>query len=115
MAELLGYGEGFGRAEIKDAIRACLEDAGIFPEQVGSAWVASVNDLRSLVEGLRWVGVTAPVVRPSAPNLYSASFPMAVAEAARQAANGSPAPVLIVGGDCLAGASAALVRRGGRA
>jgi beta-ketoacyl synthase-like protein len=115
MAELLGYGEGFGRDEIKDAIRACLEDAGVPPGQIGSVWVASVFDLRSLVEGLRWVGVTAPIVRPTDPNLYSASFPMTVADAARQAANETPAPVLIVGGDCLAGASAAIVRRGGRA
>ncbi len=112
--ELIGYAEGFGGDEIRDAVQACLEDAGLFPEQVRSVRVASMRDSRVLREALRRMGAKAPIVRSPASNLYSASFPAAVAEAATQAANGAPGPVLIVGMDCLAGASAALVRGGGR-
>lgn len=113
-AELLGYGEGFGRDAILDAVQACLEDAGLSPDRIGVARMASVSDPRSLAEALRRVGADAPLVRSPAADLYSASFPMAMAEAAREAGNGTPGPVLIVGTDCLAGASAALVRGGGR-
>ena len=113
-AELLGYGEGFGRDEIRDAVSACLEDAGLSPGRIGSVRAASVSDPRSLAEALRRVGADAPVVQSPAATLHSASFPLAVAEAARQTASGAPGPALIVGMDCLAGASAALVQGGGR-
>ncbi len=114
IAELLGYAEGFGRDEIRDAVQACLEDAGLFPEQIGSVRVASVTDSLLLAEALRRVGANAPIVRSPASDLYSASFPMAIAEAVRPAANGMLGPVLIVGTDCLAGASAAIVRGNGQ-
>jgi hypothetical protein len=114
MTELLGYAEGFGRDEIRDAVQACLEDAGLFPEQIGSVRVASGQTSRFLPEALRRVRVTGSIVPSPAADLYSASFPMAIAEAAKQVANGTPGPLLILGTDCLAGASAALVRCGGR-
>ncbi len=113
-AEILGYGEGFGRDDVRDAVQACLEHAGFFPEQIGSVHVASVQNSRFLADVLRRVVATAPIVRSRAGDLYSASFPMALAAAATQGGNGTPEPVLIVGTDCLAGASAALVRGGGR-
>ncbi len=113
-AEILGYGEGFGGDDVRDAVQACLEGAGLFPEQIGSVHVASVQNSRFLAEVLRRVGATAPIVRSPAGDLYSASFPMAVAAAATQVGDGTPEPVLIVGTDCLAGASAALVRGRGR-
>lgn len=112
-AALLGYGEGFGRDAVRDAVQACLEDAGLFAEGIGSVRVASVDDPRFLAEALRRLGVRAPVHRSPASDRYSASFPMAAAEAAGPAAHGTPGPILIVGTDCLAGASAALVRGGG--
>ncbi len=107
MAELLGYGEGFGRDEIRDAIQACLEDAGLFAGQIELVRMASVSDSRDLARVLRRVGARAPLVRSRASDLYAASFPLAVAEAAGDRA---PGPVLVVGTDCLAGASAAIVR-----
>ena len=114
IVELLGYGEGFGRHEIRDAVQACLRDSEYSPEQVGSVWVASGQDAQFLPEVLRRTGVTAPIVQATAADLYSASFPMAVAEAVAQVANGTAEPALIVGMDCLTGASAALVRCEGR-
>jgi hypothetical protein len=113
-AEVLGYGEGFGSDEVRDAVQACLEDAGLLPEQIASVRVASAQDSRYLSQALRRMVATAPIVRSQAADLYSASFPMAVADAATQVANGTPQPVLVVGTDCLAGASAALVRGGDR-
>lgn len=113
-AALLGYGEGFGRDEILLAVEACLEDAGLSPDRIGSARLASAGDPRFLVEELRRVGTKAPIVRSQGSDLYAASFPMALAEAARPAAGGTPGPILILGWDCLAGASAALVGVGGR-
>jgi beta-ketoacyl synthase-like protein len=113
-AEVLGYGEGFGRDEVRDAVQACLEDAGLLPEQIASVWVASVQDPRYLSQALQRMVATAPIVWSPAADLYSASFPMALADAATQVANGTPQPVLVVGTDCLAGASAALVRSGDR-
>lgn len=114
-AELTGYGAGFGRDEISDAVQACLEDAGLSPEQVESVRVAGGSDSRSLVRSLRRVIAEAPIRRSPSADLYSAAFPMAVAEAARQAATGTPGSVLVVGNDCAAGASAAIVRGRGRA
>jgi hypothetical protein len=114
MAELIGYAEGFGKDEIRDAVQGCLEDAGLFPEQIRSVRAASVQNSCLLSEALHQVGVNTPIVRSPASNLYSASFPAAVAEAATPSANGTPGPILVVGTDCLAGASAALIRVGGR-
>jgi hypothetical protein len=111
--QVLGYAEGFGRDDVSDAIRGCLEDAGRFPEQIGAVRTASVDDLRPLVEALRRSGVRAPTVRSPSSCMCSAAFPMAIAEAAGQTASGGQGLVLVVGTDCLAGASAALVRRGG--
>ncbi len=111
--QVLGYAEGFGRDDVSDAIRGCLEDARRFPEQIGAVRTASVDDLRPLVEALRRMGVRAPIVRSPSCCMYSAAFPMAIAEAAGQTASGGQGLVLVVGTDCLAGASAALVRRGG--
>jgi len=110
--QLLGYAEGFGKADVRHAIQACLEDAGLFPEQIESVRVSSASDLRSLVETLREVVAGAPVVRSPSSHLHSASFPMAVAEAVGHIADGMHGPVLVVGTDCLAGASASIVRGG---
>ena len=107
--ELLGYAEGFGQEDIRDAVQACLEDAGIPAEQVKGVRVASAGDARKLLEALRRIAAGASIARSPAPPLYAASFPLAVAEAV-QAADAIPGPVLVVGMDCLAGASAALVR-----
>ncbi|HXZ44333.1 MAG TPA: beta-ketoacyl synthase N-terminal-like domain-containing protein [archaeon] len=114
MAALIGYAEGFGKDDIRDAIQCCLEDASLFPEQIGSVRVASVRDSCLLSEALRQVGVNTPIVRSPASNLYSTSFPAAVAEAVAPSANGTPGAILVVGTDCLAGASAALIQVGGR-
>ena len=107
--ELLGYAEGFGREDVRDAVQACLEDAGVRVEQVKGVWVTAGGDARALLEPLRRFAAKVPVRRPPAPSLYAASFPLAVAEAV-QAADAIPGPVLVIGRDCLAGASAALVR-----
>jgi hypothetical protein len=113
-AELIGYAEGFGRDEIRDAIQGCLEDAGLSPGHVKSVRAASASAPRLPAEALRRLGVSAPIVRSPGSDLHSASFPAAVAEAAGEMANGTPGPVLVVGEDCLAGASAALLQRGAR-
>jgi 3-oxoacyl-(acyl-carrier-protein) synthase len=110
--QMLGYAEGFGKEDIRHAIQACLEDAGLFPEQIGSVRISSASDLRSLVETLRKVVARAPVIRSPSSRLHSASFPMAVAEAVGQGADGMQGPVLVVGTDCLVGASASIVRGG---
>jgi Beta-ketoacyl synthase, N-terminal domain len=112
--DVLGYGEGFGENDIRDAVQACLEDARLLPEQIGSVRVASLGDYRRLVEALRQVRVKASAVRSPSSEMYSASFPMVVAEVAGQAANGAPQPVLVVGTDCLVGAAAAIVQCGRR-
>jgi hypothetical protein len=106
---LLGYGEGFGGTDIQDAIQACLEDAGIPPTAVGATRVAAVRDRASAIRAVRETGVAGGVTRSPSEGLYSASFPLAVAEAVAQPAN---VPVLVVGSDCLAGAVAAVVRGG---
>jgi hypothetical protein len=112
-AELIGYAEGFGRDDIRDAVESCLEDAGLSPDRVGAVRAASVGDARLLAEVLRRLRVSAPIHRSSASELYSAAFPLAVSEAVEEMADGTPGPVLVVGTDCVAGASAALVRGGG--
>jgi len=107
--EFLGYADGFGPEDIRDAVQACLEDAGLSMDQVQTVRVASAGDWRSLLEALHGMTAGATIVRSPAPHLYAAWFPLAVAEAL-QAAGALPGPVLVVGTDCLAGASAALVR-----
>jgi hypothetical protein len=107
---VLGYAEGFGKDDIRDAIQGCLEDARLLPEQIGSVRVGSASDHRALVETLRQVGVKASTVRSPSSDMHSASFPMAIAEATGQAAHGTRRPVLVVGTDCLTGAAAAIVR-----
>ena len=107
--ELLGYAEGFGREDVRDAVQACLEDAGVRVEQVKGVWVTAGGDARALLEPLRRFAAKVPVRRPPAPSLYAASFPLAVVKAV-QAADAIPGPVLVIGRDCLVGASAALVR-----
>jgi 3-oxoacyl-(acyl-carrier-protein) synthase len=107
--ELLGYAEGFGEDDVRDAVQACLEEAGLSPEGIGAVRVASANDARALLEALRRDGVRVPVVRSASCHLQSASFPLAAAEAL-QASDGIAGPALVVGTDCLAGAAAALVR-----
>ncbi|HYL81355.1 MAG TPA: beta-ketoacyl synthase N-terminal-like domain-containing protein [Candidatus Acidoferrum sp.] len=114
-AELIGYGAGFGPDEITDAVQACLEDAGLSPSHVESVRVAWLHDSPALARCLHRVVADAPIHRSPSADLYSAAFPMAVAEAARQAATGTPGSVLVVGRDCAAGASAALVRGRGHA
>jgi len=110
--ELLGYGEGFGGTDVKDAVQACLEDAGIPSQAIAAVWTAAVSDWPSAVHAVREVGVTARVTRSPSTDLHSASFPLAVAEVAGQSVPGTPRPVLIIGSDCLAGAVAAVVRGG---
>jgi hypothetical protein len=107
--DLLGYAEGFGPEDVRDAVQACLEEAGVSPEGIGAVRVASADDARELLEALRREGARAPRVRSASSHLHSASFPLAVAEAL-QASPGISGPVLVVGTDCLSGASAALVR-----
>jgi 3-oxoacyl-[acyl-carrier-protein] synthase II len=106
---LLGYAQAVGRDDVRAAIQACLQDAELAPAQVGSVHVAAAHESRSLVASLRGLGVGAPVVRSPSAGLHSASFPLAVAEALGQAADGSRGPALVVGSDCLVGAAAAIV------
>ena len=111
--EILGYGEGFGPEAGRNAVQSCLEDAQILSEQI--AWVQVVGSGREaqlMSRTLRCMVVNAPIVQSPASDLYSAAFPMAVADASRQIADGNQGPVLVVGTDCLAGASSVLLRCG---
>lgn len=113
VGQLLGYAEGVGKDDIRDAVQGCLQDAGLAPERIESVRSASTSDPRSLVEPLHRAGARAPIVQSPSSSLYAASFPMALAEVMEQAADAASGPVLVVGKDCLAGAAAAIVRRGG--
>jgi len=110
--QVLGYGEGFGPNAVRDAVQACLEDAAIGPATVGAVRAAAVCDWSSLVRALRAVGVSADMVRSPSSGLCAVSFPLAVAEAVEQSVDGTRAPVLVVGSDCLAGTVAAVVHGG---
>jgi len=110
--QLLGYGEGFGADDVQDAVRACLADAGISPRAVGAVRTAAVYDRRSVVQAVRGAGIGVDIARSPFAGLCSASFPLAVAEAAGQPAKGTRMPVLVVGRDCLSGAAAAMVQGG---
>jgi hypothetical protein len=111
-ARLLGYGEGFGPDNVRDAIRTCLEDAGIPPTAIGAVRTAAVCDRRSVVQAVRGAGVGAGIARSPSSGLCAASFPLAVAEAAQPPTAGAHGPVLVVGTDCLAGAAVAVVQGG---
>ncbi|HEX9192124.1 MAG TPA: beta-ketoacyl synthase N-terminal-like domain-containing protein [Candidatus Deferrimicrobiaceae bacterium] len=106
---LVGYGEGFGERDVRDAVDACLEDAGVHLRDIFSVWAATpgitpVGEERGR-EG-RW-----PVARPSpSADMYAASFPLTVAAALRETGGARPRYALIVGRDCLAGGAAVLVR-----
>jgi len=113
LGQLLGYAEGVGKNDIRDAVQECLQDAGLAPERIASVRVASTSDPRSLVEALHRAGARVPILQSPSCFLYAASFPMAVAEVMEQATDVATGPVLVVGKDCLAGAAAAIVRRGG--
>ena len=111
--DILGYGEGFGPDAVRNAVQCCLEDAQILPGRI--AWiqvVGSGRDAQLLSRTLRRMVVNAPIVQSPESDLYSAAFPMAVADASTQVANGNEEPVLVVGTDCLAGASSVLLCRG---
>lgn len=110
--QLLGYGEGFGANDVPNAIQACLEDAGIPPRAVGAVRTAAVCDWRSVVQAVRGADIGVGIARSPSSGLYSASFPLAVAEVVGQPPHGTPMPVLIIGSDCLAGAAAAVVQGG---
>lgn len=114
LGQMLGYAEGFGKDDARDAIEACLGEAELSLDRIASVRVSSICDLRSLVETLHEMGARAPLLRSPSSEMYSASFPMAVAEAVSPTANEVRGPVLVVGMDCLAGASAVIVQ-GGRA
>ena len=114
VGQLLGYAEGVGKDDIRDAVQGCLQAAGVAPEGVQVVRVASTGDPRSLVGALHRAGARAPIVQSPSSFLHSASFPMAVAEATEQTTGGVSGPVLVVGTDCLAGAAAAIIGRGGR-
>jgi len=106
---LVGYGEGFGERDVRDAVDACLEDAGVPLHAIFSVWEAT-SGAASVVEERgkegRW-----PVVRPSPyADMHAASFPLAVAAALRKTSSARPCYALIVGRDCLAGAAAVLVQ-----
>lgn len=113
VGQLLGYAEGFGADEVGDAVCGCLEDAGLSAGQIDSVRLMSVGDRRPLLVALRRMGVSASIHRSPSSEMYSAAFPLAMAEAIGPAARRAQGPVLIVGTDCLAGAAAALVRGGG--
>jgi 3-oxoacyl-(acyl-carrier-protein) synthase len=107
---LLGYAEGFGKTDLLDAIQACLDDAGIVGDAVGSVRTASVHDTRVAMDALRQIGVTAAVAPSAMAGWHSASFPLAIAEAIGQPASKRAVPVLVLGSDCLVGAAAAIVQ-----
>ena len=112
--QILGYSEAVGAHDVRDAVEACLQDAALAPSQVRSVRVASALDPRvvgrvDLRGGCRRADALA--LRPR--GWHSASFPLAVAEAIGQAADGPREPTLVVGSDCLVGAAAAVVRGGG--
>ncbi len=107
---LLGYAESFGAASLSDAIRGSLDDAMVVPEAIGSVWTAWGEDATTLMEAIRRAGVQAPVMPSESHRWFSASFPLAVADALGSCATARRAPALVVGSDCLVGAAAAVIR-----
>jgi hypothetical protein len=109
---LLGYAGGFGAESLPDAVRGSLDDAAVLPEGIACVWAAGGEDTTFFADGIRRAGVQAPVLRSNSHGRFSASFPLAVAEALRSAAAAPRAPALVVGTDCLVGAAAAVIRGG---
>lgn len=105
---LIGYGDAFGDRAVAYAVEACLEDAGISPREIGHVWQAS-PDLPSDVFPTFPAGDVPAVFRFPHMDLHSASFPLAVAAAAKGQAEARQGPALIVGADCMGAAAAALV------
>jgi len=109
LTELIGYGVGFGEDSERSAVGACLSDAGVSFQDIRRVWRATTDVSPSWEEWRK--GETGPAIRTSSfADMHSASFPLAVAEAIGEAGRGSGRIVLIVGGDCLAGSAAALVK-----
>ncbi len=106
---LAGYGDAFGDRAVACAVEACLEDAGVSPREIGLVWQAS-PDLPSDAFPPGPAGDVTSVFRSLHADLHSASFPLAVAAAAKGPAAARQGPVLIVGADCMGSAAAALVR-----
>jgi hypothetical protein len=106
---LVGYGEAFGKSAVRDAVDACLDDAGILPREVSSVWAATPAPAGR--EGIGRMPEDLPAVRPSSSaDMYAAAFPLAIAAALRENGRGSGRTALVVGWDCLSGSAAALVR-----
>jgi hypothetical protein len=108
IAELLGYSEAFGPGELREAILACLESAGMVRADVGAVRVAATHDDSEAIATVRQVGIRAEIGWSAGRSLPSASFPMAMAEAIAQREGET---VLVIGNDCLSGAAAAVIRR----
>jgi hypothetical protein len=109
---LLGYAEGFGAGSLADAMRGALGDAAVPSESIARVWAAGGADATRLAEAMRRAGVRASLAQSESRGRFSASFPLAVAEALGSAAIAGGAPALVVGSDCLAGAAAAVIRGG---
>jgi hypothetical protein len=107
---LLGFGEGFGEGGIRDALLACLEDAGVKGSWIGTLRVAASGDDALLVEGARRAGISGPLIRSPNFGAFSAAFPLTLAAALRRLAGAPPAPILVAGTDCWGGAVAAIAR-----
>ena len=108
--ELAGYGEGFGNEGIEAAALAALREAEISPGQIVSVRISGSPDVHASVERLRRTGVSAPAVLSPSAHFYSASFPMAVMEAAGLPGGSRQGPVLVAGADCLGTSAAAVVK-----
>ncbi|MCL5885168.1 MAG: hypothetical protein M1377_07530 [Deltaproteobacteria bacterium] len=106
---LIGYGDAFGDRAVAYAVEACLEDAGVSPREIGLVWQAS-PDFPSDVFPPDPAGDVPAVFRSPHVDMYSASFPLAVAAVAKGQAAAWQGPALIVGADCIGAAAAALVR-----
>jgi hypothetical protein len=107
---LLGFGEGAGDGGARDALLACLEDAGIAPDAIGAAWIAGSGDDPRLAEAVRRAGISGPLVRSPYADAFSAVFPLTLAAALRHPGGGPPAPFLVVATDCWGSAAAAVAR-----
>lgn len=103
---LLGFGEGAGEGGAREALFACLEDAGIAPGAIGAAWVVAIGDDPRLAEALRRAGIPGPLIRSPHSGAFSAAFPLTLAAALFRPEGTPPAPVLVAASDCWGGAVA---------
>lgn len=110
IGHVLGYAEGFGLASVSDAVRAALEDAAVAPGAVARVWATGGQDGAALEDGIRRAGIQAPTAASESPGRFSASLPLAVAEALASSAIPRDSHALVVGCDCLAGAAAVVIR-----